>query len=168
MARTLAAEWPDAAEIAGAPLLARAADAGAAQAARRFPISLPPGLPTVGLRMPAHPLALALIRAAGVPIAAPSANPLHRAFAHRRRARPPSVAGAITCWMAARRASASNPPCSRWPGRAAAAAAGRDSAAGDRSADRPRADRRATRRRRARLPGNARAPLPPRARRCCC
>ena len=32
------------------------------------------GLPTVGLRMPAHPLALALIRASGVPIAAPSAN----------------------------------------------------------------------------------------------
>src|ERR1019366_7456560 len=32
------------------------------------------GLPTVGLRMPAHPVALALIRAAGVPVAAPSAN----------------------------------------------------------------------------------------------
>jgi L-threonylcarbamoyladenylate synthase len=32
------------------------------------------GLPTVGLRMPAHPIALELIRAAGVPIAAPSAN----------------------------------------------------------------------------------------------
>jgi L-threonylcarbamoyladenylate synthase len=32
------------------------------------------GLPTVGLRMPAHPVALALIRAAGVPLAAPSAN----------------------------------------------------------------------------------------------
>src|SRR5271157_3306039 len=32
------------------------------------------GLPTVGLRMPAHPIALALIRAAGVPLAAPSAN----------------------------------------------------------------------------------------------
>jgi L-threonylcarbamoyladenylate synthase len=32
------------------------------------------GLGTVGLRMPAHPLALELIRAAGVPIAAPSAN----------------------------------------------------------------------------------------------
>jgi L-threonylcarbamoyladenylate synthase len=31
-------------------------------------------LPTVGLRMPAHPVALALIRAAGVPLAAPSAN----------------------------------------------------------------------------------------------
>src|SRR5437763_3954721 len=32
------------------------------------------GLDTVGLRMPRHPLALELIRAAGVPIAAPSAN----------------------------------------------------------------------------------------------
>lgn len=32
------------------------------------------GLPTVGLRMPAHPVALALIHAAGVPLAAPSAN----------------------------------------------------------------------------------------------
>jgi len=32
------------------------------------------GLSTVGLRMPAHPIALELIRAAGVPIAAPSAN----------------------------------------------------------------------------------------------
>jgi L-threonylcarbamoyladenylate synthase len=33
------------------------------------------GLPTVGVRMPDHPVALALIRAAGMPIAAPSANP---------------------------------------------------------------------------------------------
>jgi L-threonylcarbamoyladenylate synthase len=32
------------------------------------------GLPTVGVRVPAHPVALALIRAAAVPIAAPSAN----------------------------------------------------------------------------------------------
>ncbi len=32
------------------------------------------GLNTVGIRMPDHPVALALIRAAGVPIAAPSAN----------------------------------------------------------------------------------------------
>jgi L-threonylcarbamoyladenylate synthase len=73
MARTLAAEWPDSAE----------------QLARRYwpgPLTLvlpktsivpdivTAGLPTVGLRVPAHPLALALIRAAGVPIAAPSAN----------------------------------------------------------------------------------------------
>jgi L-threonylcarbamoyladenylate synthase len=33
------------------------------------------GLPTVGVRMPRHPLALELIRRAGVPVAAPSANP---------------------------------------------------------------------------------------------
>ena len=33
------------------------------------------GLDTVGIRIPGHPLALALIRAAGLPLAAPSANP---------------------------------------------------------------------------------------------
>lgn len=33
------------------------------------------GMPTVGLRIPNHPVALALIEKAGVPIAAPSANP---------------------------------------------------------------------------------------------
>jgi L-threonylcarbamoyladenylate synthase len=33
------------------------------------------GLETVGVRVPNHPLALELIRAAGVPVAAPSANP---------------------------------------------------------------------------------------------
>ena len=46
--------------------------------AERSPATIPllvtAGLPTVGLRMPAHPVALALIRAAGVPLAAPSAN----------------------------------------------------------------------------------------------
>ncbi len=38
------------------------------------PDSVTAGLDTVGVRMPAHPVALALIREAGVPIAAPSAN----------------------------------------------------------------------------------------------
>ncbi len=38
------------------------------------PANLAAGRPTVAVRMPAHPVALALIRAAGVPIAAPSAN----------------------------------------------------------------------------------------------
>lgn len=33
------------------------------------------GLPTVGVRMPRHPVALDMIRRAGVPVAAPSANP---------------------------------------------------------------------------------------------
>lgn len=36
------------------------------------------GLPTVGIRMPGHPLALDLIRASGCPIAAPSANKFGR------------------------------------------------------------------------------------------
>ncbi len=36
------------------------------------------GLPTVAVRMPAHPVALSLIRESGTPIAAPSANPSGR------------------------------------------------------------------------------------------
>jgi L-threonylcarbamoyladenylate synthase len=38
------------------------------------PNAVTAGRPRVGVRMPQHPVALALIRAAGVPIAAPSAN----------------------------------------------------------------------------------------------
>jgi L-threonylcarbamoyladenylate synthase len=73
MARSLASEWPDdASALAGrhwpGPLtlvLRKAPD---------VPDEVTAGLPTVGLRMPSHPVALDLIRAAGVPIAAPSAN----------------------------------------------------------------------------------------------
>jgi L-threonylcarbamoyladenylate synthase len=36
------------------------------------------GLPTVAVRMPAHPVALALLRLTGFPVAAPSANPFGR------------------------------------------------------------------------------------------
>ncbi|MGA9530165.1 MAG: L-threonylcarbamoyladenylate synthase [Terriglobales bacterium] len=39
-----------------------------------IPAIVTAGLDTVGLRMPAHPVAIALIQAAGVPLAAPSAN----------------------------------------------------------------------------------------------
>ena len=39
-----------------------------------IPAIVTAGLSTVGLRMPAHPIAQALIRAAGLPLAAPSAN----------------------------------------------------------------------------------------------
>lgn len=39
-----------------------------------IPAEVTAGLDTVGLRVPAHPVALDLIRAAGVPVAAPSAN----------------------------------------------------------------------------------------------
>ena len=43
-----------------------------------IPARLTAGLPTVALRVPRHPVALALLEAAGVPIAAPSANPFTR------------------------------------------------------------------------------------------
>ena len=50
------------------------------------PDTVTAGLPTVGIRYPSHPVAQALIRAAGVPIAAPSANrsgkPSPTTFAH--------------------------------------------------------------------------------------
>ena len=73
MARELASEWP---ETAGT--LARRYWPGPLTLVlpKRplVPDIVTAGLPTVGLRMPAHPLALELIRAAGVPIAAPSAN----------------------------------------------------------------------------------------------
>lgn len=39
-----------------------------------IPLSVTAGLETVGIRIPSHPAALALIEAAGVPLAAPSAN----------------------------------------------------------------------------------------------
>jgi len=73
MARGLAAEWPLPAEM-----LARRYWPGPLTLVVPKRPSIPDivtaGLSTVGLRMPAHPLALELIRAAGVPIAAPSAN----------------------------------------------------------------------------------------------
>src|ERR1700678_2368203 len=73
MARGLAAAWPAAAET-----LARRYWPGpltlVLPKSATVPDIVTAGLPTVGLRMPAHPLALQLIRAAGVPIAGPSAN----------------------------------------------------------------------------------------------
>ncbi len=90
MAREIVAEWPPLAE----------------ELARRWwpgPLTLvlpkkpvipdivTAGLPTVGVRMPNHPMALELIREAGVPIAAPSANRFTGAFAHHRRTRAAGV-----------------------------------------------------------------------------
>ncbi|MBI4873456.1 MAG: threonylcarbamoyl-AMP synthase, partial [Acidobacteria bacterium] len=73
MARTLARQWPDAAHV-----LVRRFWPGpltlVVPKRECVPDVVTAGLATVGLRAPSHPLALALIRAAGVPIAAPSAN----------------------------------------------------------------------------------------------
>ena len=45
------------------------------KAAADVPSRLTAGSGTLGVRMPAHPVALGLVRAAGLPITAPSANP---------------------------------------------------------------------------------------------
>jgi L-threonylcarbamoyladenylate synthase len=72
-ARELASEWPEDAER-----LAREFWPGPLTIviAKKpvVPDEVTAGLPTVGLRVPRHPVALVLLREAGVPIAAPSAN----------------------------------------------------------------------------------------------
>lgn len=82
MAKSLVAAWPDTAErLAGkfwpGPLtliLPTLILPTAHLPLASVPLIVTAGLPTVALRMPSHPVALALIRAAGVPLAAPSAN----------------------------------------------------------------------------------------------
>lgn len=74
MARSLAAVWPDQAERLAehfwpGPLTL------VVPKKELIPGRVTAGLDTVGLRVPRHPVALALLKAAGVPIAAPSANP---------------------------------------------------------------------------------------------
>jgi L-threonylcarbamoyladenylate synthase len=72
-AQELAAEWPEDAER-----LAREHWPGpltiVVKKKSAVPDEVTAGLPSVGLRMPRHAVALDLLRAAGVPIAAPSAN----------------------------------------------------------------------------------------------
>src|ERR1700684_325388 len=73
MARGLVREWPERAEKLAlkfwpGPLTL------VLPKQPHVPDRLTAGLDTVGVRMPAHPIAQALIREAGVPIAAPSAN----------------------------------------------------------------------------------------------
>ncbi len=73
MARALTLEWGETAEI-----LSRAFWPGPLTLVLPKQSCIPEivtaGLPTVGLRMPAHPIALELLREAKLPIAAPSAN----------------------------------------------------------------------------------------------
>lgn len=73
MARALSADWPAEGDALAArfwpgPLTLVVPKAEA------VPDAVTAGLATVGLRMPSHPVALELIRRAGVPVAAPSAN----------------------------------------------------------------------------------------------
>lgn len=57
------------------------------QASGAMPVGVTAGTGSVGVRMPGHPVALALVRAAGRPITAPSANP--------SGATPATTAGAV-------------------------------------------------------------------------
>ena len=73
MARTLALEWPDMAQKLAAAFWPGPLTLVVRKRAH-VPAIVTAGLDTVGLRMPAHPLALELLRESGLPIAAPSAN----------------------------------------------------------------------------------------------
>ena len=110
MAQSLVTDWP---ERAG-ELAARFWPGPLTLVLPKRPIvpdEITAGLDTVGIRMPAHPIALALIRAAGVPIAAPSANRFTRTLAHHRRTRARSFRRFASSYSTADpRTSASNPP----------------------------------------------------------
>jgi L-threonylcarbamoyladenylate synthase len=76
-ARRLAASWPEVAQR-----LVECFWPGSLTLVVPRRLDIPPavtaGGPTVGLRVPAHPVALAVIEAAGLPLAAPSANRSNR------------------------------------------------------------------------------------------
>jgi L-threonylcarbamoyladenylate synthase len=90
MAKSLVSDWPESADrlarkfwpgpltlvlhVGTAAPGCPAEQSSAAVLSRIIPPIVTAGLPTVALRMPAHPIALALIQAAGIPLAAPSAN----------------------------------------------------------------------------------------------
>jgi len=73
MAAKVAASWPTAAQMLAQKFWPGPLTLVVPKTAV-VPDIVTAGLPTVGVRMPAHRLALALIRAAQVPVAAPSAN----------------------------------------------------------------------------------------------
>ncbi len=72
-ARELASEWPEAAEKLAAKFWPGPLTLVLPKVAT-VPDSVTAGLGSVGLRIPRHPVALELLREAGIPIAAPSAN----------------------------------------------------------------------------------------------
>jgi L-threonylcarbamoyladenylate synthase len=73
MARTLALDWPPMAEKLAAAFWPGPLTLVVRKRAH-VPSIVTAGLDTVGLRMPAHPLAIELLRESSLPIAAPSAN----------------------------------------------------------------------------------------------
>jgi L-threonylcarbamoyladenylate synthase len=74
MAKSLVSDWPRSADQLAHKFWPGPLTLVLPTTAERVPAIVTAGLSSVGLRMPAHPIALDLIRAAGVPLAAPSAN----------------------------------------------------------------------------------------------
>lgn len=72
-ARQLAADWPASAQALGETFWPGSLTLVVPKK-ELVPAIVTAGGPTVALRVPAHPVALALLRAASVPVAAPSAN----------------------------------------------------------------------------------------------
>jgi L-threonylcarbamoyladenylate synthase len=72
-ARALSSAWPAAADRLAARFWPGPLTLVVPKAAV-VPDAVSAGLPTVGIRIPAHPVAQALLAAAGIPVAAPSAN----------------------------------------------------------------------------------------------
>lgn len=72
-ARALAAEWPEAAERLATRFWPGPLTLVVPRVAE-VPDEVTAGLDSVGLRIPAHPVALAILREARIPVAAPSAN----------------------------------------------------------------------------------------------
>src|SRR5580693_8796892 len=73
MARLVVSEWPKQAELLAVEFWPGPLTLVLKKQAA-VPELVTAGLDTVGVRMPAHPVALALIAAAQIPVAAPSAN----------------------------------------------------------------------------------------------
>jgi L-threonylcarbamoyladenylate synthase len=74
MAKSLVTDWPRSADQLAKRFWPGPLTLVLPTTTDRVPAIVTAGLGSVGLRMPAHPIALDLIRAAGVPLAAPSAN----------------------------------------------------------------------------------------------
>jgi L-threonylcarbamoyladenylate synthase len=95
-AREIVAEWPQMAER----LAARFWPGPLTLVLPKHPVIpaiVTAGLATVGVRIPGHPVALALIREAGVPVAAPSANRFTELSPTRTGHLPESVRAAADC-----------------------------------------------------------------------
>ncbi len=74
MAKSLVTDWPSSADELAKRFWPGPLTMVLPTTSGRIPSIVTAGLDSVGLRMPAHPVALALIRTANIPLAAPSAN----------------------------------------------------------------------------------------------